>query len=669
MSAEEAAEAQKAMERRLIGWVVASGDIPIVARDLKPDMFQAAEHVTAWEILLDLAEDDTTITPDAIIHVARQRGELPRLPGGSNWPFEVAKEACLPQVVTQNVEMILAYAAKRNINRAAANCQAQIEIGAPLSEVLEDLETATTQARSIEAGGWPAPLPLVAQVPPEPFPIDAFPSGIQAAIREVQAFVQAPMPMVAMSALGAVSVAGQGLVDVKRAEGLQGPSGLFLMCIAPSGERKTTCDRFFTDSIRAYELGAQEERQPLVLDYNAEHAAWDAKRRGLLGKIETQSKAGRSARQQEAELQRLSHEEPVAPRVPKLLYADSTPEALAWSLAKNWPSAAIMSSEAGSILGAHGMGRDSIMRNLALLNQLWDGVPVRFDRRTSEGFLLHGARLTISLQVQEETLREFLRTDDGLARGMGFLARILLAYPESTQGDRFFRDPPSGWPALTRFKNCLAEVLNIPVSIGDDGALLPVMLPLSSEARKAWVEFHDAIEKELPSGGKFADVRDVASKTADNAARLAALFHVFQHGAKGEIGTAALQAGTRIAAWHLHEARRFLGEFAMPRELADAAQLASWLAVYCRRHQTNAVPVSAIQKGGPGRLRGKAAMEAAVQQLADLDRARMVKHGRAKTVEVNPALVATAVPAVSAALSGCSPCPPQPATTAGTARN
>lgn len=646
MSAEEAAQAQKATERRLIGHVVASRDIPVVARDLKPDMFLAAEHVTAWEILLALAEDDTTITPDAIIHLARQRGELPRLPGGGNWPFEVAKEACLPQVVAQHVEMVRAYAAKRNLDRAAANCQARIEIGAPLGEVLEDLETATTQARALGAGGWPAPLPLVAHVPPEPFPIDALPSCIQAAVREVQGFVQAPMSMVAMSALGAVSVAGQGLVDVKRAEGLQGPTGLFLMCIAPSGERKTTCDRQFTDPIHAYERIALEEKQPLVLDHKAKHSAWEAKKRGLLAKIEALSKEGRSTAAVDRALQGLSREEPIAPLLPRLLYADVTPEALAWGLAKQWPSAAVMSSEAGSIFGAHGMGKDSIMRNLALLNQLWDGAPVRFDRRTSEGFMVRNGRLTISLQVQEETLREFLRTDDGLARGMGFLARILLAYPESTQGFRLFKDPPSSWPKLTQFKNRLAELLNEPLPIGDDGVLVPVTLTLSADARAAWVEMYNDVERELTTGGKFTDVRDVASKSADNAVRLAALLHVFQHGATGEIGKDDLQAGARIASWHLHEARRFLGEFAMPRELADAARLDAWLVEVCNRGQTQSVPVSTIQKAGPGRLRGKAALEAAVQQLADLDRARLVRHGRGKTVVVNPALVATAVSAV-----------------------
>ena len=51
-------------------------------------------------------------------------------------------------------------------------------------------------------------------------------------------------------------------------------------------------------------------------------------------------------------------------------------------------------------------------------------------------------------------------------------------------------------------------------------------------------------------------------------ARLAALFHVFE-GSIGPIGLDAMESGARIAAWHLNEARRYLGELAMPAELAN----------------------------------------------------------------------------------------------------
>lgn len=85
-------------------------------------------------------------------------------------------------------------------------------------------------------------------------------------------------------------------------------------------------------------------------------------------------------------LRDLEHDKPEPPKIPRLLYADATPEALAYGLAKQWPSGGVVSAEAGIVFGSHGMGKDSVMRNLGLLNQLWDGTSLTIDRRSTESF-------------------------------------------------------------------------------------------------------------------------------------------------------------------------------------------------------------------------------------------------------------------------------------------
>lgn len=298
---------------------------------------------------------------------------------------------------------------------------------------------------------WPDPLPLTAKIDPEPYPLDALPETIRAAAEEVRAFTKAPIPLVSSSALAALSLAVQAHADVRRVEKLQGPTGLFLLTVADSGERKSTCDGFFMQAIRDYETEQVEAAKPLIKDHKAAMEAWEAKRGGIKEKIRQLSKTGKPAREQEEALRDLEHDKPEPPRVPRLIYGDATPEALKWNLAKGWPSGGVVSSEAGLVFGAHGMGKDSVMRNLATLNQLWDGVEIATERRTTESFTVRGARLTIALQVQEATLRSFFDRSGGLARGTGFLARFLLAWPESTQGHRPFTDPPESWPALARF--------------------------------------------------------------------------------------------------------------------------------------------------------------------------------------------------------------------------
>ena len=488
-----------------------------------------------------------------------------------------------------------------------------------------------------EGNGWPDPQPLTTKIEPEPYPLDALPATILAAVEEVAGFVKAPLPMVASSALAALSLACQAHVDAKRAEKLHGPVGLFLLTIADSGERKSTCDGFFTSPIRQYQEEQAEAMKPAIKEYRAAIAAWEAERDGILSAVKDAGKKGKATDKLRDDLAQLQQEEPEPPRVPRLLYADTTPEALAYGLAKEWPSAGILSSEAGVVFGSHGMGNESVMRNLALLNVLWDGGSHIVGRRTSESFTVRGARLTMGLMIQETTLREYFGRSGGLARGTGFLARFLVAWPESTQGQRPFTEAPANWPHLAAFHRRIAAILEQPAPIDDDGALTPAMLSLAPAAKQAWVAYHDAIESQLASGGELYDVRDVASKSADNAARLAALFQQFEHGMGGAIGLEAFEGASRIAAWHLSEARRFFGELALPAELADAARLDSWLIGHCQQARTHFVGKNHVRQHGP--LRDGARLDGAIRELAELDRLQLVKDGKRLTIHLNPALV------------------------------
>lgn len=509
-----------------------------------------------------------------------------------------------------------------------------------MNAAFEPMEPDTLDARAdllpeLAPEPWGDPLPLTAQVPPETYPFDALPNTIRAAVEEVAGFVKAPLPLVASSALAALSLACQAHVDVKRAEKLHGPVGLFMLTIADSGERKSSCDGYFSRPIRDYEAAQAEAAKPEQQDHAAALAAWTAKCSGVAEKIRQLAKDRKPTAEFEAELRDLQHDKPVPPRVPRLIYGDITPEALGYQLAKGWPSAGIVSSEAGTVLGSHGMNADSAMRNMATLNVLWDGGEVQSERRSVESWTARGARLTVALQVQETTLREFFRKSGALARGTGFLARFMIAWPASTQGFRPFTEAPENWPHLAAFHRRITALLNQPAPIDEDGALTPTMLSLTPEAKAAWVEYHNAIESELASGGELYDVRDVASKSADNAVRLAALFQMFEHGL-GAVGYDAFEGASRIAAWHLSEARRFFGELALPAELADAARLDTWLTEHCQRGHTHGVGKNYTRQHGP--LRDGARLDAAIHELAELDRLRLERDGKRMMIHINPAL-------------------------------
>lgn len=539
-------------------------------------------------------------------------------------------------------EREIAYLAERAFTAKDAAAWSAIK-SAPGDPTAPDVLEAQPAAASAPArdsdGAWPDPEPLTVGDDAQPYPLDALPAGIREAVAEVVGFVQCPPALAACSALSALSLAGQGLADVQRAPLLDGPVSLYLLAVADSGERKTTCDGYFLRPIREWEAEQVERYRPEVAAHAAARAAWDERCAGLRVRVRKASADGKDSAADEARLADEVRNEPAPLRVPALIHGDATPEALAWVLAVRWPSGGVMSSEAGIVFGGHGMGRDSVMRNLSLLNALWDGTRHRVERRTSESFTVSGARLTMGLAAQPETVRQFMEGTKGLARGNGFAARFLIAAPDSTQGTRLFKDAPA-WAHLPAFAARLRAMLALPSIVNEGGGLELPMLTLTADAHALWRRFHDDVEAELRPGGEMADARDVASKAADNVARMAALFHLYAHGPAGQVGADCVGAAARIVHWHLFQARAFLGEVAAPRERSSARKLDAWLLDTCRQSGTQEVDRRAVQRTGPNATRGAAELGAALAELAEAGRIREVTEGRRKLVRVNPALLA-----------------------------
>lgn len=482
---------------------------------------------------------------------------------------------------------------------------------------------------------WPTPMEISPHLQAEPYPINALPVVLRGAVEEVHDFVKSPVALVACSGLATISIACQGLIDVERAKGLKGPTSLFILGIASSGERKTTADAQVSQVIREYDLQQAELMKPDLDAYKADMASWTAKRDAIIANIKQAKKKSKPTDYLESELIELQKDEPERPRVPHLLLGDATPEGLAISLAQGWPSAGVMSSEAGLILGAHGMSAESIMRNLGLLNILWDGQTHQITRRTAETIILNGARLTMSLQLQEEAFREFQNKSGGLARGIGFLARFLVAFPDSTQGTRFFTESPPDWPKLNHFNKRVDEILHMVPQMTEDYALTPKLMRLSVDAKKLWIDFHDAIESGLIAGGELEGVRDVASKAADNAARLAALFQMFEHG-MGEISADSFESASAIVAWHLHEARRFLSQMSLKSETKNLIKIDKWLIRQYRETGVTSIAKNHLRQSGP--IRESSELDRLLKELANLNRLRII-HGRQTFIEINPLLL------------------------------
>lgn len=462
------------------------------------------------------------------------------------------------------------------------------------------------------AASW-KPRPLFTAEAPDPYPYEAFPPIVRDAINETVSYVQAPPAMVAGCALAAMSASVQTRFSVRRDAVLCGPSGLYILTIAESGERKSTVDKIFTAPIREWEARQEQTAKLAMEEFQSDLRIWE----------------------QQQEESPDGSERPKPPRVPRMLRGEDTPEALA-AAAVLYPVIAVISAEAGVIFGGVGMSADTVTRTLAQYNAMWDGGPIDQGRITRDRVRIDEIRVTVSLQVQPAALERFTEKTAGIARGVGFLARCLISQPPSTQGTRLYQAPPSTMPKISAFQARVSDLLQHPAEFDEFDRLVTRDVPLSAEAHEVWASFHDEVEMQLVPDQEYADIRDVASKAAENAARIACCIQIFAGGPTEAIEATSMRKACVIMRWYLDEALRFGRKHSKTPELLDAGQLEEFLITHHRKlavqSAQDTLSVNMVRQLGPNRLRtSRPRLDGALQLLQDYGRIRVQKGHGSKT--------------------------------------
>ena len=538
-------------------------------------------------------------------------------------------------------------AVKKMIDAAIDNALNEKAAPSSTEDAAQDTQTSHESIDDDFNGGdgqgdeWQEPDSIINAQESDDYPLAHLPESLRLLVVEIVDYLQCPVAMAANAVLAALSLSIQGLVNVARDNELIGAVSLFLMVIAESGERKSACDSLVTGHIKELDKKRLLADMEVLKFWQSDIDTWAAERDGLIQCIKQLAKSGDSIQNQKEELRQLDQDKPEKPRGTTMMYEDTTIEGLTKALFNNCPSAGIFSSEAGVVFGGHGMNSDSAMRNMATLNKLWDGGDVIATRSDiTKNMLITGRRLTLSLATQESTVRAFFDGSKGLARGTGFGARFLIAWPKSTQGTRFYKSPPSHWPHKTDFVKRTSELLHTLMTMDEDtGALQPITLELSKKAQTAWIEFYNDTERELRAGGELADIKDVTSKAADNVARIAALFHVYEYGTTGHISEAHIISANHLMAWYLMESKRFFNEAILPKELRNVVLLDNWLIQHCKEHEVSEISTRTIQRHCHNSFRDKGVLDEALKHLIELSRVKIVKDGKKKLIRLNPKLL------------------------------
>ena len=159
--------------------------------------------------------------------------------------------------------------------------------------------------------------------------------------------------------------------------------------------------------------------------------------------------------------------------------------------------------------------------------------------------------------------------------------------------------------------------------------LVPHFVSFDPDAQRAWVAFHNEVEEQLGCDYEYSGIRDVASKAADNAARLACCFHVFAGDPSRSIDRWSMEGACSLMRWYLDEAVRFARSADAAPEIADAQALEEWLVrevkTRARSGASLEVSVNEARRKGPNPLRSAKRFDEALELLADHHRVSVQK--------------------------------------------
>lgn len=433
------------------------------------------------------------------------------------------------------------------------------------------------------------------------YPLNAFLVVARDAGYEISRNVQAPEALIGMSLINAISMACQGLIDVKLPTGLIRPVSQNLLIIAESGERKSTVSSLLFAPFRDADTKALATYKEKKEAYQAELGAWEAKLKGLRSAVARAVSCGKDSDELEASLLEHGRCKPTEPRLRYFMRQEITGKAITEALVGDGESIAISTDE------GHVLFRSEAMSHLGLLNRLWDSPGVLMRDRADENLLAMNPRVSVSIMTQHEPLKAFLDRKGSVAKGSGHWARYLVGWPQSNMGFRQVSGEEPTWEHLPAFQKRIGVLLERYRTQIESGSIERELIEFSLDAKSRWVELAQETERLLRQGEYLSDINDFAAKAMEILARLAAAMHYFGEEA-GPISVDTLNRAFEIVKWHESEYKHlFSPDSVVPQDLVDARALAHYLKTRIWRgpFSDTWVPRNHVLRNGPVRNRSR----------------------------------------------------------------
>tara|TARA_R100000935_G_scaffold14074_1_gene28356 strand:+ start:4609 stop:6717 length:2109 start_codon:yes stop_codon:yes gene_type:complete len=481
-----------------------------------------------------------------------------------------------------------------------------------------------TQVIDLKSTAWPTPEPLSSD-PSKPtrYPIEAWDGLLQRVIKKIAYYQQVPDAMAGQCILGALAHMGQAHVDAPFGYKHM-PASLILITEGESGSGKTQAMDLSHYKIKEYEQKQYEQ----YITREQEHKAQIASLKG-------------------AELKEYLANEP-APHNPERLFKEATIEPILDKFVNGEITDASWSTDdAAQFFNGHTMKGDTAGNALAAITDLYSGGEVNRTRSQKNAYAnprtkAYNVRMTLMLMAQRIILEPAL-TDD-MMNQQGFLARALIACPNSLQGYRTWDDIErrqqspfidSDLQAYWSRCNDLLDPVDSNAPTDEKGA--PKRFKMcwqDKQTEQVFYEHMQAVENQQAKNMPLEYLKAYASRMAENASRIATLIAFFDK--RKTITTDDIKRAFMLVSYSTAERLRY--QDATPTgEQSDLEKLSIWLIDKAKAYNPAVLNKSFVTQHAPNALRGKK-LNFLLDDLESMGHIRLESEGRRRLVYVNPKL-------------------------------
>jgi len=505
-----------------------------------------------------------------------------------------------------------------------------LEVSRSLSK--DDTEPTRAPALSVvsdsyapdDSAPWDPPVPIGGDsITADPVTLDGLPWLVREMVRAQATESAAPQEIALGAVLGALSAATRGVWDIHVSSSwYAGPSVLWTLTLAESGERKSGAVRPLIEPLRALERHAATE----VLKENRLRAG---RREIATAALKAEQKTSETKPEPDVEkVDRLTdevHANRDRPR-PALVQTDTTTEALGMHMTKQGGAVAMFTTEATAFQSVAGSYKKDGTSNVGLLNSAWDAEEYRDLRVSRAGMDVSRPVLVWCAAVQPAVLAGYATSG---TEGSGFLARFLMFSPNSLQGLRTMRTEPvslalrAEWSETLRrihshaWRHYAAMTDDLPDEMGE-----PLRLDFEPDAADALYSHAQELEDRNTPTSDLRTLGGWVGKLPAQLARIAAVLALAEDPTRTTVPREYVENALSLSDSLIRHA---LATFAVMRK-SDQEDPARRVIAALRKLRAPDVSTRQVHKEIQGQawVRGAESVREALEDLADLGYVRPV---------------------------------------------